>query len=183
MKKTSKDVSEKEYFNYLMKRTKLSFLTRKLMYTSLLKKVKGKTLDIGCGLGEMLYICKNGVGVDINIYCVEYCRSKGLKCFVGSAEKIPFKEGSFDTMLCFHVLEHLRDANKAIKEIRRVLKIGGELILVVPTECGFRRDKTHIKFWNKENIKELLEKFNFEIESMKYFPFSFKFLRERIFFN
>jgi hypothetical protein len=65
----------------------------------------------------------------------------------------------------------------------RILKPNGKLILIVPTECGFRRDKTHIKFWDKDNTKELPEKFNFKIESMKYFPFSFKFLRERIFFN
>lgn len=183
MKKSYKEIEERKYFNYLMKRSKISFLTRKLMYMPLFKKTRGKVLDFGCGIGEMLYLFPNGVGVDNNRYCVEYCKSKGFKCFLGSAERIPFKGNSFDTLLCFHVLEHLKDANKAIKEIKRVLKPGGKLILVVPTECGFRRDKTHVKFWDKENLKGLLEKFNFRVESMKYFPFSFKFLRERLYFN
>lgn len=46
--------------------------------------------------------------------------------------QIPFSENSFDTVLCNHVLEHVRDDIQAMREIRRVLKPGGFSILQVP---------------------------------------------------
>lgn len=45
---------------------------------------------------------------------------------------IPFKENTFDAVLCNHVLEHVRDDIRAMQEIRRVLKPGGFSILQVP---------------------------------------------------
>jgi ubiquinone/menaquinone biosynthesis C-methylase UbiE len=173
----------KEYFEYLKNRSWLSFLFRKYFYKPIIKEFNGKVLDIGCGLGEFLEEYSNSSGIDINSYCVNYCKEKGLDVKIGSATKIPYKDKSFNGIFCLCVLEHLKRSENAIKEMYRVLKSNGKLVLIVPTECGFRRDKTHIKFWDKDNVRELLEKFNFKVESMKYFPFSFKFLRERIYFN
>jgi ubiquinone/menaquinone biosynthesis C-methylase UbiE len=176
-------MKNKEYFEYLRNRSWLSFMFRKFFYKSILKEFKGKVLDVGCGLGEFIGAYPNSSGIDINHYSVNYCKEKGLDAKVGSVYKIPFKNKSFDGIFCLCVLEHLKKPEIAIKEMYRILKPNGKLILIIPTECGFRRDKTHIKFWDKDNIKRLLEKFNFKIESMRYFPFSFKFLRERIYFN
>jgi len=176
-------MNDRQYFEYLKNRSWFSFLLRKYFYKFIIKEFRGRVLDIGCGLGEFLEEYPNSSGIDINKYCVDYCKRKGLDVKLGSAIKIPYKDKSFDGIFCLCVLEHLKKPELAIREMRRVLKSNGKLILIVPTECGFRRDETHVKFWYKENLKELLEKFNFKVESMKYFPFSFKFLRERIFFN
>lgn len=46
--------------------------------------------------------------------------------------EMPFQEGQFDVVLCNHVLEHVADDYKALKEIKRVLKPGGWAILLVP---------------------------------------------------
>lgn len=176
-------MEDKEYYNYLKKRSHFSFLFRKFFYKPVLKEFHGKVLDIGCGLGEFLELYKNSSGIDVNPYSVNYCKEKGLDAKVGSVYKIPFKNKSFDGIFCLCLLEHLKKPQTAVKEMYRILKPNGKLILIVPTECGFRRDKTHIKFWDKDNIKGLLEKFNFKIEDMRHFPFPFKFLRERIYFN
>jgi ubiquinone/menaquinone biosynthesis C-methylase UbiE len=176
-------MNDKEYFEYLRNRSWFSFLFRKYFYKHIWEEFKGKVLDVGCGLGEFLEEYPNSSGIDINRYCVDYCKEKGLDVKFGSATKIPYKNKSFDGIFCLCVLEHLKRPELAIKEMYRVLKPKGKLVLIVPTELGFRRDKTHVKFWHKENLRELLEKFNFKIERMFYCPFSFKFFRERIFFN
>ena len=176
-------MKNKEYFEYLKDRSSFSFLFRKYFYKSLIKEFNGKVLDVGCGLGEFLEERPKSSGIDINKHCIDFCKVKGLDVKLGNATKIPYKDKSFDGIFCSCVLEHLKRPELAIKEMRRVLKQNGKMILVVPTECGFKRDNTHVKFWNKENIRELLEKSNFKIEKMFYFPFSFKFFRERIFFN
>jgi len=176
-------MNDKEYFEYLKNRSWFSFLFRKYFYKSIIKEFRGKVLDVGCGLGEFLEAYPNSSGIDVNPYCIKYCKQKGLDVKLGKAEKIPFKDKSFNGIFCLCVLEHLRKPELAAKEMSRVLKQNGKLVLIVPTEKGFRHDKTHVKFWYKENAKELLERHGFKVKKMFYFPFSFKFLREIIFFN
>jgi ubiquinone/menaquinone biosynthesis C-methylase UbiE len=173
-------MNDKNYFEYLKNRSWFSFTFRKYFYKNILKELKGKTLDIGCGLGE--FIKKNGSGIDMNPYCVNYCKGKGLDVKKGKAEKIPFKNNTFDSVFCLCVLEHLKKPKQAIKEMARVLKPKGKLILIVPTECGFRHDKTHVKFWHKDNTRELLKPY-FRIRKMFFYPFSSRFMRELLYFN
>jgi SAM-dependent methyltransferase len=47
-------------------------------------------------------------------------------------QNLPFKENAFDAVICSHVLEHIPDDKKGMKEILRVLKIGGWAVLQVP---------------------------------------------------
>ena len=50
----------------------------------------------------------------------------------GSAYELPFKDNSFDLIVCSEVLEHLHEYNDAIKEMKRVLKPGGKFFASVP---------------------------------------------------
>ena len=59
---------------------------------------------------------------------------KGVQHHV-DLQNLPFKDGTYDFIFASHVLEHIPDDNKAIKEIRRVLKAGGIAILPVPIVC------------------------------------------------
>jgi len=161
---------EEKYFKYLTTRSKLSLFLRRLMYTSVIKEFKGKLLDVGCGIGEFLQWYPNSFGIDTNRFLVKYCKERGINCIYGSIYKIPFKKSMFDTVLCSHLMEHLSKPDMAMKEIRRVLKKAGKLIIIVPTEKGYKRDKTHVKFWDKENIGKLLEKHGFKIKKLTYYP-------------
>ena len=54
---------------------------------------------------------------------------------------IPYEEHFFDVILCSHVLEHVQDDRKAMRELYRVLKPGGWALLQVPLQTG--REKTY----------------------------------------
>lgn len=162
-----------EYFDYLLKRGKLSFMLRKLMYAGLARQLRGKVLDVGCGLGEFLELCHGAVGIEPNRYCVDYCKARGLTCKLGNAYEIPYPAGSFDGVLLLHVLEHLTSPEKAASELRRVLRDGGKTVIVVPLAKGYRRDPTHVKFWDATRLRQLLGAHGFMIERISYWPARF----------
>ena len=109
------------------------------------ENVKGKRiLDLGCGYGWcekslLLKGAKEIVGVDISISDIEIAKklkNKSLHFYVASATKLPFKYSSFDTVVCWEVLEHLvrGTENLLFKEVHRVLKPGGYLFLSTPNK-------------------------------------------------
>ena len=86
-----------------------------------------KFLDIGCGLGFFSLragkLGANVYGIDIGSNLIKICKKrypKG-KFSVASAERIPFKDNSFDIILCTEVIEHVNNQQKVIDEIFRVL--------------------------------------------------------------
>ncbi|KKQ15996.1 MAG: hypothetical protein US30_C0025G0008 [Candidatus Moranbacteria bacterium GW2011_GWF2_36_839] len=64
---------------------------------------------------------KNRIGLDVN-------KGRGVDV-VADAHDLPFEDGKFDIILCTEVLEHLHSPHVAISEMKRVLKVGGKLIL------------------------------------------------------
>ena len=88
-----------------------------------------RVLDAGCGEGVLVdeYADRLAiVGVDANY------QSDRVK--LGSLTALPFPDGAFDRALCLDVLEHLsyEDQPRALTELNRVLRAGGELFLSVP---------------------------------------------------
>lgn len=91
--------------------------------------VTGATLDVGCGrkpYEKTFFVgAKNYVGMD-------YLTDRSTPDVVGSATAIPLGDASFDTVVCTEVLEHVPDPLKALREMHRVLRPGGHLILSTP---------------------------------------------------
>jgi len=95
-----------------------------------ISKIKGRTLDVGCGNGGVTKLIRNSVGVDVSFELLE----KGEGKFVqGKCEALPFKNKSFDNVLLIAVLHNLKEKNrvKCLKEINKVLKSKGKLFLSV----------------------------------------------------
>ncbi len=86
-------------------------------------------LEVGVGTGR--FASKLGVrfGVDISFSMVKRARERGIVPVVGDAGSLPFREGSFDLVLMVVTLCFLKDPLRALKEVRRVLKKGGGLVL------------------------------------------------------
>lgn len=92
-------------------------------------------LDIGCGGGLFISeLQKHGykiIGIDISYNLLSKIReNKILVC--GRSELLPFKDNSFNLVLCTEVLEHIFDLDKALNEIKRIVKNNGYVIITVP---------------------------------------------------
>lgn len=92
-------------------------------------------LDAGCGTGlNLRHLPKGSVGIDINPRNVALLKQRLPDHVVieGDVEHLPFADGSFGTVLCTEVIEHIPDPAAALAEYRRVLRPGGVLIGSVP---------------------------------------------------
>lgn len=159
------------YFEYLKKRSALGALYRRyLLYPKLNQFLHGRALDVGCGLGDMLGFRSNTIGVDINQLNVQYCTSIGLDAHVMELDELPFPDGSFDSVLLDNVLEHIAKPGALLKEIRRVLKSGGNLVIGVPGILGMQSDLDHKVFYSEEALQTLANKMSFTVEHIFYAP-------------
>lgn len=95
-----------------------------------------KILDIGCGSGRWLYkqktIGNDVYGVEISQNAVKIANEMGLNVFLGNLEAAEFANDFFDLVRMNHVLEHLFDPLEFLKEVKRILRKGGECIISVP---------------------------------------------------
>lgn len=106
------------------------------------KKIKFKkpTLDIGCGDGRIDTLLFSGksieVGLDPSKKAIIFAKNNILykEVVVGRAENILYKNGSFNTVILNSTFEHIKGDLKAIKEISRVLRIGGVLNFTTTTK-------------------------------------------------
>lgn len=109
----------------------------KLLETSLPFLPSRVALDLGCGQGTLSYFVrhKGGFWVSADEDIASLKEAQGL---LGqglvqlSSGHLPFKDWTFDLVLCLDYLEHIEDDDRALGEIARVLKKGGEVILVTP---------------------------------------------------
>ena len=123
---------------------------RHIMLYHYMKYRKGKILDIGSGLG-VFGIDNNSTALEPNGEAVKIMKKKGINAVCGTGQNIPFPDNIFDTVTCFHVIEHTKDGEKIIKEAHRVLKTGGTFILAVPDWDTFNdyKDCGHVRFYSQ----------------------------------
>lgn len=113
-----------------------------------------KILDIGTSTGTNLRMLRelgftNVTGLDASDEAIRFCREKGLG-FVqkGDVTALPFADASFDLVLATDIIEHVDDDAQALKEIRRVARPGGFVLITVPafrSLWGTQDDVAHHK--------------------------------------
>ncbi len=114
-----------------------------------------KVLDFGCFHGmltEMINKEKKAkcTGVDIN-----FIGKPPKNCKRYDGKHIPFPEKSFDLVILIEVVEHLEDIDGIFREINRVLKKEGEVILTTPNKYSVSLVKKDHRHW-KNQIKQVL---------------------------
>ncbi len=98
----------------------------------------GLLLDVGCGVGDLFDVIKDQYdevhGVDIIQEAVDLCIEKGMqaKRVDLNVEGLPYEDGKFDSVACFDFIEHIVSPVRLMKEIWRVLKWNGEVVIITP---------------------------------------------------
>lgn len=125
-----------------------------------------KTLDVGCASGWFIAKIKERFpdskfyGVDIYNESIEYAKKlySGIEFRSADAHFLPYDDNFFDLVICTEVIEHLDDPQKAIKEMKRVLKKSGKLIIEVDSGSllfsfvWFFWTKLRGKVWNDSHL-------------------------------
>lgn len=121
----------------------------------LLDNARGSLLDVGCGAAngyapELARHVGSYTGVDVSQHAVELAQAAGFDArVIEDAAELPFPDASFDSAVCIEVLEHLFEPHAAAREIRRVLRPGGTLVVSVPNAVYWRlRLNMLIGVWN-----------------------------------
>jgi ubiquinone/menaquinone biosynthesis C-methylase UbiE len=114
------------------------------------KEVVGQTvLEVGCGTGYLMSLLEEKyqvTGVDFNIDSSFEFKNPKTKLLEHSATQLPFKDNEFETVICTHTLEHVKNIGQAIKELKRVCS--KKLIVVVPKQRPYKYTfDLHIHFF------------------------------------
>jgi SAM-dependent methyltransferase len=171
--------SYEEYFHHMQSITlKANLYRRFYLYPRLGKFLPNKTLDIGCALGSFQNFKKNVVGIDINPYCVDYCKSLGHQSFLYKEPPYDFGDCSFDSILIDNVIEHIADPVNIIEEIYRILKPNGFCVVGVPGKVGFKAHSDHKVFYEEVSLERLMKDNGFSTVKLFYTPFKLEYFSE-----
>ena len=104
----------------------------------------GRALSVGCGSGLFEMILRDGYGIDVHFGVepaggmAEIAVKRGMEVQSGSAEKMPFDDDSFDTVLFNGTPSYIGDLKRAFTEAYRVLHTGGHIVVAdVPAESSY----------------------------------------------
>lgn len=159
------------------------FVARRNILLTILERYVGastsgrcRILDVGCGTGTMLtYLARFGdaQGVDIDAEAIEYCHARGLTHVSQSAaDSLPFDSETFDLVTALDVIEHIDDDIGVLREMRRVLKPGGRLLVTVPAYRFLwgRQDEInlHKRRYVARELRNRLQTADFEMQRLTY---------------
>lgn len=168
----------------------LSFLTKQRSIFKTEAENSVKLLDIGCYDGHLASLLRDclgnceAYGIDIAKKTIELARKKGIHAKICDIEKgINFESNLFDYVFAGEIIEHLYDTDFFLREIKRILKPNGILIITTPNFVSFGRRlyylfgkgafmeqsfslpknaAGHIRYFTFDTLRELLQLHKFE---------------------
>jgi SAM-dependent methyltransferase len=136
-------------------------------------------VELGVGQGWNLahLQCAKRIGTDLEDFLPADLKAGGLE-FVRHSASIP--DETANVIICHHVLEHVENPPEMLREAKRILKLGGSLLLYVPFEkerryCRFDPNEPnhHLYSWNVQTLSNLVSSQGFRIESALLHEFGF----------
>jgi SAM-dependent methyltransferase len=137
----------------------------------------GRVLDAGCGSGRLLdALTAYGEvsGLDINPDSVEIARERGHDDVQqGVVEELPWADDTFDLVTSLDVIEHTADDRVSMRELKRVAKPGGQLLITVPALQALWSThdvyNNHYRRYDRRSMRALAADIGLTIERMTYF--------------
>ena len=133
-------------------------------------------LDLGCGDGRLagLVRARELTLADVSALALERAARRvpaATQVELSPDAPLPFAESSFDLVLCAETVEHVRDVQLLLSEIRRVLVPAGELALTTPANFGFGPSpdplSPHLRFFTRRSLRRLLDAMGFDARSLR----------------
>ena len=150
-----------------------------------------RVLDVGTGSGIVaITAAREGaaaVGVDPTPELLVRARDNArlaecpdIEWGEGTAERLPYGDATFDVVLSEYAHMFSTEPETATREMLRVLKPGGTLIVGVPGISGYAWDDDHKRFYSEPQLHERLSASGFALRTTFYSPFRSKLLDERL---
>ena len=126
----------------------VSFVSQKRIVIQMLLGGRGRLLEVGCGPGimlpDLLAMGFDVRAIDVSAEMIRRAEqrmaghplARRCRLAVGDVERLEFGEGAFDAVLAMGVLEYLPACDGALREMVRVLRPGGHLVLTVPNRAA-----------------------------------------------
>jgi SAM-dependent methyltransferase len=164
------------------------YVGRRRIIRSFVKEICGQIggraaqiLDVGCGTGANLLMLSEfgeAEGVDISPQAITFCQARGLSNVrLGAAEALPYDDDQFDLVTALDVVEHLDDDVGALREMWRVIRPGGRLLLFVPAFMflwGLQDEvSNHRRRYRLPELRRAVVAAGFEIERTSYANITF----------
>ncbi|MEO9872879.1 class I SAM-dependent methyltransferase [Ekhidna sp.] len=135
------------------------------------KFIKGDLLELGCGEGRgvelLATLADSYIGIDKIEAVVEKLQKKhnDFKFMSGVFPPFPFEDNSFDTIITFQVIEHVKEDQNFIKEIHRVLKPGGQALITTPNiKMTLSRNPWHEREYTGDELTSLCKNYFDKVE-------------------
>lgn len=145
---------------------------------------QGRLLDVGCGIGVNLKRFQeegwNVYGVEAGPVAAQYAKQMvgDDRVYTGTIESTSLPEASFDVVIFNHSLEHMLHPGEALKQVARLLKPHGRLVVAVPNASGMEARlfgprwigwdlPRHLFHFDKDTLTALLRNSGFEVERLR----------------
>ena len=161
-----------------LERTHWWFRGRRTVYFGLLKahlngERPARVLDLGCGYGGFLEgLAQQGEKVlpgDISHESLSYCTERGFPGgVVSSGYALPYADASFDLVCMFDAIEHIPDDHQVMREVARILRPGGRVLITVPAYQFLyaNNDKVanHHRRYSRGMVRRVFEQAGLQVE-------------------
>lgn len=154
---TAERVSREVTDNFVYQRSRLA-------YVEASRRVAGRVLEIGTGTGYGMEIIAPHTEsyVTIDKHCAVDVASlpQNVEFRQAKVPPLPFADETFDCVVSFQVIEHIKRDKAFVKEVLRVLKRGGKFIVSTPNKpMSLTRNPWHVREYRSEELKSLLADF------------------------
>ena len=158
-----KEYRQKREIDMQREKTDNSWLNYNLRYIKTYKKIlqdkfRSKILDVGCGSGHLVRACRIK-GYDTEGIDIDQCNFE--------TDSLPYKDKTFNLIICNAVIEHISNPINIMKEMNRVLKERGILIIRTPNwqldKNNFYNDPTHKTPYTPISLAALMKMYSFKL--------------------
>lgn len=164
---TAERVSREASDNFVFQRSLLA-------YHAAAQRIAGDVLEIGTGAGYGIEVvaphARRFVTLDKHVPAPKLLARPDVEFRQAVVPPLEFPDESFDCVISFQVIEHIRDDRRFVDEIHRVLRPGGRLIVTTPNApMSLTRNPWHVREYSAAELRQLLGSVFSQVEALGVF--------------